>query len=133
MSENVDLVRSIYPAWERGDFSSTDWADADIEFGFADGPEPQRWKGIDGMTEGWLAFMRTWADFRAVPTEYIEVDEHRVLVFVRFRGHAKASGIELREMEEKNAMLAEFRDGRVAQLLLYWDRGRALADLGLTE
>jgi hypothetical protein len=38
-SVNLDVVRSVYAAWERCDFSS-EWADPEIEFAFAGGPEP---------------------------------------------------------------------------------------------
>jgi hypothetical protein len=44
-------VRSIYAAWERGDFTSLAWADPEIEHEYADGPSPGSWKGFDGMAE----------------------------------------------------------------------------------
>jgi hypothetical protein len=78
MSENVDLVRSIYAAWERGDYKSAEWADPEIEWVFADGPEPGTWTGLDGMSEGWRDWLSAWEDFRVEADEYRALDAERV-------------------------------------------------------
>ena len=62
--ENVDLVRSIYAAWERGDFSPAEWADPEIEFVRVGGLGRQGYGNLryGGGLSGWLD---VWEDFRA--------------------------------------------------------------------
>jgi hypothetical protein len=54
VSANLDLVRSIYADWERGNFRSTEWAHPNIEFVRPDGPEPGTWIGIPEMSQTWV-------------------------------------------------------------------------------
>jgi ketosteroid isomerase-like protein len=130
-SANVDLVRSLFQIWERGEFISMEWADPEIEFTMADGPEPGTRTGVAGMAEGWGAFQGAWEGFRADPTDYHELDHEHVLVLLHFIGRAKASGMDLTQMQTKQASPFQIRRGKVKRLVLYWDEKRALADLGL--
>ena len=63
--ENVEIVRSVIAIWERGDYSSADWAHPDIEFVIADGPAPGHWTGVRGMAEGWRDVLSAWDGFHA--------------------------------------------------------------------
>ncbi|HME04394.1 MAG TPA: nuclear transport factor 2 family protein [Solirubrobacteraceae bacterium] len=131
MSENLDLVRSIYADWERGDFSRNDWANPDIDFVIAGGPEPGSWTGLEEMARRYGDWLRGWRDFRAAPEEYLVVDDQRTLVLVKNSGRGRASGLELEERSVAN--LFEIRNEKVTRFVLYMDRDLALADLGLAE
>jgi hypothetical protein len=55
-----------------------------------------------------------------------------VLVLQRLSGRGKASGLELAQMQPTAAGLFQVRDGKVIKVVLYYERERALADLGIT-
>ena len=132
-SANVDLVRSIFAAWQRGDFSSAEWADASIEWVAADGPVTGTWRGIAGLAEGTRDVLGAFEDSRIEPEDYRELDTERVLVFVRYGGRGKTSGLGLEQLRTTGAWLVDVRDGKVTKFVRYWDRDRALADLGLAR
>jgi ketosteroid isomerase-like protein len=126
----LDIVRSIYADWERGDFSSAAWADPEIEFAFAGGPEPGSWRGLAGMAEGYREWLSAWEGFRAEPEEYLVLDGERILVLVRNSGRGRMSGLELEERSVAN--LFQLRRGKVIRVIVYLDRALAFADLGLS-
>ena len=130
MSANLDLVRSIYVDWERGDFAVVDWAHPDIEYWIVGGPEPGHWSGVRAMTERSREQLREFDDFRIEVDGCRELDGERVLVLWRFRGRGKASGL---EPGGTGTYLFHVRDGKVIRLTYYVHRDRALADLGLEE
>jgi ketosteroid isomerase-like protein len=131
MSANLDLVRSIYAAWERGDFSSADWAHPEIEYARVDLPDPDTWTGPAQSAEAWRDYLSAWKEYRFAVDQYWELDDERVLVLIRRGGRGKASGLELDQMGTKGAHLFCIREGKVTRLVAYLDRDRALADLGL--
>jgi ketosteroid isomerase-like protein len=130
-SANVDLVRSICAAWERGDFSSAEWADPDVEYVVADGPTPGSWRGLAGLAEGLRANLNAWEEFRVEADEYRELDDERVLVLAHYSGRGKTSGLELGQMRAQSANLFHVRGGKVTRFVTYFDHERALAALGL--
>jgi ketosteroid isomerase-like protein len=130
-SAQLDLVRSIYAQWERGEYSSVEWAHPEIEYVIADGPAPGRWTGLTGMAEGWREVLSVWKEHRAEAEEYRELDAERVLVLAHVTARGKTSGLQLGEMGTTSATLFHVHGGRVTRLVVYTYRERALADLGL--
>ena len=130
MSANLDLVRSIYADWERGDFSRADWADPEIEYVLVDGPAPGHWTGLASMAAASREILSTVEGGRFEAEECQELDAQRMLVLVKHSGRAKVSGVEIEQMPA-GASPFHIRDGTVNKLVVYFDRDRAVADLGL--
>jgi hypothetical protein len=74
-----------------------------------------------------------WDHFRTEAQDYRELDGARVLVYVHNCGTAKASGVEIGELmgARDGANVLVIRRGKVVKFSIYFDRERALADLGL--
>jgi ketosteroid isomerase-like protein len=124
-SANLDLVRSIYAAWEGGDFRWVDWAHPEIRYERADGLSPGEWRGVDGMTE-------SFRDSIIVADHFLDLGGDRVLVSFHQTGRGKASGIDVKHFDTNGASLFEVSGGKVTKIAQYSDRDRAFADLGLS-
>ena len=133
MSENLDLVRSIYADWERGDFSAADWAHPAIEYLLPDAPEGGTSTGRTGMAQAHRDFLSAWGGWQVVAEEYRDLDAERVLVPFRFSARGKRSGLEVGPAWGQGASVFTIRDGKVVKLANYFHRDHALSDLGLAE
>ena len=131
--ENVEVVRSIYTMWERGDFTSSEWAHPEIEYVEADGPAPGGSTGLAVMAETFRDWLSTWEEWHVEAEEYRELDGERVLVLFHFSARGKTSGLEVGQIWTKGASLFHLRGGQVTKLVQYLDRAKALEAAGLSE
>jgi ketosteroid isomerase-like protein len=112
---SLDLVRSIWAPIERGDFSSAEWADPEIEYVIADGPEPGSFHGLGGLVEAMRNLFGALEDGRGEVEDYRELDAERVLVLMRWSGSGKKSSV---PFVQKGAQVFEIHDGKVTRAAL---------------
>jgi hypothetical protein len=83
------------------------------------------------MAETNREWLSTWEEFRVCADEFREIDGERVLVLFHRTGRGKSSGLEVGQIKVQGANLFHLSGGKVTRLVAYFDRDRALADLGL--
>jgi hypothetical protein len=88
-------MRSVDVDWQRGDYSSAEWADPEIACVVADGAGPGRWTGPAPMAAAWRKMLSAFTDARSQAEVYRELDAQRVLVLVQIGG---APALEAEEM-----------------------------------
>jgi ketosteroid isomerase-like protein len=126
---NVEIVRKIYGAWERGDFSSTDWADPEIEFTIP-GPDLEVHRGIDSMGRAWADWLGVF-DELSIRGESFHDGGDKVVVEQVFRGKGKGSGIPIDEI--RGAVVCTMRNGKVTRFEGHTTLEAALASAGLAD
>jgi ketosteroid isomerase-like protein len=126
--ENVEVVRRIHKGWSRGDFSSVDWADPEIEFRTPEFMAGKTHHGIEALAREWASWLHAFDDFRSEAFEYFDGGD-QVVTFNRFSGSGKASGLPMSEIPGCARFV--LRDGKVVELEIYTDRKRALQDAGI--
>ena len=127
--ENVEIVRSIVADWARGDYSSVDWADREIEF--IDPLDKVETRGLDELRRRWREFLGAWEHFATKPERFIDVGDDRVLVLIRFQARGRTSGFQTTEFP--GGQLFTLREGKVVRLVLYSTPAEALEAAGVSE
>ncbi len=132
-SANLELVRPIISAWERGEVlpgaEAAEVSHPEVEIVVVGGPEPSSRTGLSDATPGIEAFLSLWEDYRVETEEFRELDDERVLLLGLVRARGKSSGVKI---AQRRASVFHVRDGKITRLVMYWDADLALADLGLS-
>jgi ketosteroid isomerase-like protein len=130
--ENVEVVRAVFEAWERGGVDAVaEFWDPEIDWRAAEGAldDVGVMRGVDQMR----AYMNDWLDnFDDVHFEAEELIDagDQIVAMQRVTARAKGSGV---ETELRYAVVNTIRDGKVVRGREYWTRAEALEAAGLTE
>jgi ketosteroid isomerase-like protein len=129
--ENVEIVHRLVEAWNEGNVDTfLGFFDHDCEVTFPpEVPEPGPFRGHAELRQWAEGFMAAWQSHHA---EVVETHAARdtVVVSLHLAGRGRGSGV---EMEETDAHLFTFRNGRIARWQNFVDHAEALEAVGLSE
>ena len=129
MTENEQLLRQGYDAWNRGDWQAMEELLApEFEVDATDRVlNPDSYRGIEGFRRMAAELAEIWDMWEIEPLQFIEQGD---LTFVahQVRARGKGSGV---EVEQTYWSVWSVNDGKAVRLALFVDRDRALAAAGL--
>jgi uncharacterized protein len=132
-SSNVELVRSAFDAWNRGQAEAfTHHMAEDVAWlevsGRPEGPVTER-RGRDRLRRGLESLFDAWETYRIEVERLDEVDD-RVVAVVREVGRGRASGV---EVDGRWGYLITVEDGEIVRVEAYREARQALELAGLGE
>jgi ketosteroid isomerase-like protein len=125
--ENVETTHRFTDALVRGDYAAAAAElGTDLEIDDTDIPEST---GTDSF-QAWLArWNEAWESWRIEDLEVRPVGEDRTISLFKMIAKGKGSGIEL---AREDAVVAQYRGGKIVRLAYYNDQSQALEAVGLT-
>jgi hypothetical protein len=96
----------------------------------AEDPTQPTFSGMDGFRGAFLDWLSAWESWVVTATNFIDVDENRVLVLLDVRARSKTHQV---EMPIEGANLLTLRDGKLARIELFFKRAQAREAAGLRE
>lgn len=92
-------------------------------------PDPHDYRGKQGFLR-WLSdWGEAWDEWTIEPEEFLDAGDKVVIVF-RMKARGRASGLEI---DRNDALVYEFRGGKIVALDYYNSREQALATAGLEK
>ena len=130
--QNVEVVRLVFDAYNRGDLQTTlDHVAPEFVFEpsglFMDTQSVYR--GKEGWTEFWHAFRAAWEDI-TIEVERLEDLGDQVLVLGTFHGRGRGSGV---EVTRESAWIQTLSNGLIVHTQTFTSRAEALSAAGLSE
>jgi uncharacterized protein len=135
--ENVEMVRLAYA--EVGEYTTRGGLEQSVRAGLiapdvevdlsAMYPDAPIHRGVEAGLAA--SDSSPWGgSLKFEPERFFDVDDERVLVFVRVTAEGQGSGV---PVEVRNAHEFTIRDGMIVRLKVYADRAAALEAAGLSE
>jgi ketosteroid isomerase-like protein len=129
--ENVEIVARLVDTWNQANVEAMlALFDPECEVIFSpEVPEPGPFHGPTELREWAEGFLAAWESHHAEVVELIETD-HSIVAILHLIGRGAGSGI---EMDETDAHVFTFSDGKVTRWRNFSDRSEALEAAGLSE
>jgi ketosteroid isomerase-like protein len=133
--ENVEIVRRVFDDRENRGLQKTAETYWHPEIEYVEDPRfpgASSYRGRDQVLRCWQGYLEVLGDEKDITVTVEDVFDagERQVAFVRFRGHATASGV---PYEYLWGYVVEVRDGRLASIRAYYRPEEALEAAGLSE
>jgi ketosteroid isomerase-like protein len=127
--ENVQLTREAFEHFRATGEPALHLTATDVEVHDHDIMDGEDYRGHDGVKR-WLSDWATaWAEFAMEPEEFIDAGD-RVVIVVRMTATGRSSGVSI---DRRDAMVQQWRDGKIVRFDYYNDRDTALKAAGVVE